>query len=213
MESTAIIHFLKSTVPFSFVVPMISLIAICCHSCHSLYYSLSFFEPCCTTRCHSLSLVVPLVVIRCHLLYHSLSLVVTLVCLFINDHARMYNSFISQEKERNNNHESVRKTYYWKFIFVICSYSTYACRNLGTKSTQGTFAREHVSTQRTWTRKVRNLADSRTGWVDAMKWFLCRLAEHRIKLTIPNLFLLLKMFIELIFQIRCFSLILLFRVC
>ena len=122
-------------------------------------------------------------------------------------------SFISQVKERKNNNKNVRKTYYWKFIFVICIYSTYACRNLGTKSTQGTFAREHVSTQRTWTRKVRNLADSRTGWVDAMKWFLCRLAEHRIKLTIPNLFLLLKMFIELIFQIRCFSLILLFRVC
>ena len=136
----------------------------------------------------------------------------------------MYNSSISQEKERKNNNKNIRKTNYWKFIFVICIYSTYACRNLGTKSTQGTFAhgqvstqgtlaREHLSTQRTWTRKVRNLRHSRTGWVDAMKWFLCRLAEHRIKLTIPNLFLLSKMFIELIFRIRCFSLILLFRVC
>ena len=69
----------------------LSLIAICCHS---LYYSLSLFDTCCTTRCHllsfvvthchSLSLVVPLValvVIHCH----SLSLDVPLACLFIND--------------------------------------------------------------------------------------------------------------------------------
>ena len=82
---------------------------------HWLYYSLSLFITCCTTRCyslsyvvrcrHSLSLVVPLVFTDCHSLSlvvplaltrshflslvaihcHSLSLDVPLVCLFIND--------------------------------------------------------------------------------------------------------------------------------
>ena len=52
----------------SFVVPLLSLIAICCHPLH---YSLSLFVTCCTTRCHSLSLDVPL------------------VCLFINDQSRL----------------------------------------------------------------------------------------------------------------------------
>ena len=75
IERTAIIHSLKCTVPFSLVVALPSLLAICCHS---------------------LSLFVLLIVICCHLLYHSLlpvaigcpslSLDVPLVCLFINDH-------------------------------------------------------------------------------------------------------------------------------
>ena len=75
----AIIHSLKYTVPFLFLVP---LFVICCHS-------LSFV----VTRCHSLLLFVPLVVIRCHSLYHSLSLVFIrwhsmylLSVFFINDH-------------------------------------------------------------------------------------------------------------------------------
>ena len=63
--------------------------------------------------------------------------------------AKMCNSFVSQEKERKNSHKNVRKTYYWKLIFVICSYSTWASRHIGTKSTQDTLVREHVSTQST----------------------------------------------------------------
>ena len=74
IEMMKIIYSLKCTVPFSFVVPLLSLAVIHCHS-------LSLF----VTRCHSLSLVVPLVVIR----YHSLSLDVELVCLFINDRFKM----------------------------------------------------------------------------------------------------------------------------
>ena len=83
IESTAIIHSLKCIVPFSFVVPLLSL-AI------THYHLLSLIVTRCITRCHSLSLVVPLVVTRCrlfsfvvtrcttrcYLLYHSLSLVV-----------------------------------------------------------------------------------------------------------------------------------------
>ena len=62
IERTAIIHPLKCTVPFSLFVPLLSLIAICCHSLH---YSLSLVAPLVVTCCHSLSLVVPLVVTRC----------------------------------------------------------------------------------------------------------------------------------------------------
>ena len=54
IERMAVIHSLKFTVPFSFVVPLLSLIVIYCHS-------LSFVVTRCITRCHSLSLVVPLV--------------------------------------------------------------------------------------------------------------------------------------------------------
>ena len=72
----------------------------------------------------------------------------------------MYSSFILQEKERKNNHANVRKTYYWKRIFVICCYSTWRRRHLGTKtrqaryhvSTQDILAREHVSFQSTLAR-------------------------------------------------------------
>ena len=83
IERTAIIHSLKCTVPFSLVVPLLSLAVTHC-------YLLSHIVARCITRCHSLSLVAPLVVTRCHslslvvirchslyrLLYHSLSLVV-----------------------------------------------------------------------------------------------------------------------------------------
>ena len=91
----AIIHSLKCTVPFSFLVPLVvirchslSLVVICCHSlspgvtrCTTRCHSLSIFVICCTTRCHLLSPVVPIIVIHCY----SFSLDVTLVCLFIND--------------------------------------------------------------------------------------------------------------------------------
>ena len=107
IERMAIIHSLKCTVPFSFVVPLVSLavshyhllslvVTRCITRCHSLYqsmlftvtrcYSLSFVVPHVVTRCHSLSLVVPLAVTCCttwHSLYHSLSLDVPLVCLFM----------------------------------------------------------------------------------------------------------------------------------
>ena len=67
----AIIHSLKCTVPFSFVVPLLSLALTHCH-----LFSLVVTR--CITRCHSLSLVVPLafVVTRCTTLRHSLSFVV-----------------------------------------------------------------------------------------------------------------------------------------
>ena len=80
IKSTAIIHSLKCTVPFSFVVPLLSLAGTHCHLlslvvllvvtlCHLLYHSLSLV----VIDCHLLSLVVPLVVTRCH----SLSRIVT----------------------------------------------------------------------------------------------------------------------------------------
>ena len=112
IERMAAIHSLKCTMPFSFVVPLLSFALTHCHllslvvtrcitRCHSLslvitrWHWLSFVVTRCTTLCHSLSLVV----IRCHSLYHSLSFVVTrcatrchslsldvpLVCIFIND--------------------------------------------------------------------------------------------------------------------------------
>ena len=94
-ERMTIIHSLKCTVPFSFVVPLLSLAFTIAIYCHSLSLVVSLVVTLCTTRCHSLSLVVPLVVTRCHSLSlvvtrcatrcHSLSLVAPLVCLFIND--------------------------------------------------------------------------------------------------------------------------------
>ena len=88
IERMAIIYSLKCAVPFSFVVPLLSLAV-------TYFHLLSLVATCCITHCHSISLVVPLVITRCHSLslavpqvftcYHSLSLDVPLVCLFIND--------------------------------------------------------------------------------------------------------------------------------
>ena len=97
IEMMKIIYSLKCTVPFSFVVPLLSLAVTHCHL-------LSLVVTRCITHCHSLSLVVsldslslivirynllPFVVTRCHSLSfvvtrcttrcHSLSLVVPLV--------------------------------------------------------------------------------------------------------------------------------------
>ena len=94
IERTPIVHSLKCTLPFSFIVPLLSLAVTHCYllslvvtrcitRCHSLSFvvplchSLSFVVTGCTTRCHSLYHSLSLVVIRCHSLYHSLSLVVT----------------------------------------------------------------------------------------------------------------------------------------
>ena len=63
---------------FSFVVRLLSLSTICCHSLH---HSLSLFVTC----CHSLYHLFSLAVTRCTTRCHSLSLDVPLVCLFIND--------------------------------------------------------------------------------------------------------------------------------
>ena len=114
-----IIHSLKCTVLFSFVVPLLSLVAICCHSLslvvllavtlsHFLYHSLSFV----VTRCHSLSLVVPLVFTCCHSLplvvplvftgCHSLSLDVPLVCLFINDPLKDVPTIFKEKRQKGN---------------------------------------------------------------------------------------------------------------
>ena len=110
----AIIHSLKCTVPFSFVVRLLSLalthcyllslvVTRCITRCHSLSlvvplvvtrcHSLSFVVTRCTTRCHLLSLIVPLVAICCH----SLSLDVPLVCFFINDQTQIYLYFLKNK--------------------------------------------------------------------------------------------------------------------
>ena len=60
----AMIHSLKCTVSFSFIVLLLSLALSHC-------YLLSLVVTRCITRCHSFSLDVPLVVIRCHSMYHS----------------------------------------------------------------------------------------------------------------------------------------------
>ena len=103
-------------------------------------------------------------------------------------------------EKRKNNRKSVRKTYYWKLIFVICSYSTWTRRHVGTKKharyvgtyarkarwhvrTQdtlarkharhiGTWARKHTRHVSTWARKARNLADS-SDWNSVFRfiWF------------------------------------------
>ena len=117
----AVIDSLKGTVPFSFAVPLFSLVVTHCHS-------LSLFVTRCTTRCHSLSLVV----IRCHsyhLLslvvplvatrFHSLSLDVPLACIFINDHSFVINDVYKNLKQNVNikvksKHKVVFHTLYWK---------------------------------------------------------------------------------------------------
>ena len=112
IERAAINHSLKCTVPYSLVVPLLSLAVTHCHllslivtRCITRCHSLSLVAPLAVTRCHSFSLVVicchslyhllSLVVICCHSLHHSLLLVVIrchslsldvpLVCLFIKD--------------------------------------------------------------------------------------------------------------------------------
>ena len=74
----AIIHSLKCTVPFSFVVPLLSLTV-------THFHLLSLVVTHCTTRCHSLYHSLSLAVIHFTTRCHSLSLDVPLVCLFIND--------------------------------------------------------------------------------------------------------------------------------
>ena len=90
----AIIHSLKCTVPFSFVVPLLSLSLTHCHLL-SLVVSLAVTR--CSTHCHSMSLVVSLAVTRCTTRCHSLSLDVPLVCLFINDHKKLMTASINNE--------------------------------------------------------------------------------------------------------------------
>ena len=79
IERMAIIHSLKCAVPFSIVLPLLSIALTHCHL-------LSRVVTRCIIRCYSLSLFVPLVVTRCHSLpfavtrttfCHSLSFAVT----------------------------------------------------------------------------------------------------------------------------------------
>ena len=86
----AVIHSLKGTAPFSFAVPLFSLVV---------------------THCHLLSLFVT----RCH----SLSLDVTLACVFINDHSFVINDVYKNLKQNVNikvksKHKVVFHTLYWK---------------------------------------------------------------------------------------------------
>ena len=93
IEKTAIIHSLKCTVPFSLVVPLLSLAVSHC-------YLLSLVATHCITPCHSLSLVF----IRCHWL----SLDVPLTCLFIND--------------RNKASEIKKKLFLYFFVEVMFAF-------------------------------------------------------------------------------------------
>ena len=132
----AIIHSLKCTVPFSFVVP---LAVTCCHllfllslaiiRCHSLSLVVPLVAIRCTTRCHSLSHVVPLVVTRCHSLSlvvirchslsfvvtrcttrcHSLSLDVPLACLFRNDLFLNYGELPDKKYQRTIHIHKIKK--------------------------------------------------------------------------------------------------------
>ena len=88
-----IIHSLKCTVLFSFVVPLLLLALTHCHLL-SLFVSfalthchLSLLVTYCITRSHSLSLVVPRVVTRCtthcHSMYHFSAFLKTIVFLYI----------------------------------------------------------------------------------------------------------------------------------
>ena len=47
-------------------------------------------------------------------------------------------------KMTKNNHKNERKICYWKLVFVICSYSTWARRHA--KQGMSTWPREHVDT-------------------------------------------------------------------
>ena len=91
-------------------------------------------------------------------------------------------TFLFHRKKTKGNLKNVRKTCYWKLIFVICSYSTWArryekqarhvitwarkhIRQVGTWAGKharhaGTWARKHARQVDTWARKARNLADS-----------------------------------------------------
>ena len=60
--------------------------------------------------------------------------------------ARMYNSFISQEKERKSNHKKQRKDIIENLFLLFVAI---AREHVDTKSTQGTLAHDHVSTQST----------------------------------------------------------------
>ena len=96
----AIIHPLKYTVLFLFVVPLI------------------------VSRCNSLSFAAT----RCHSLYHSLSLDVPLVCLFISDRCEglpktdRIISFLAKPRERTNyilhNHKLPNSCYEFQFSGV-----------------------------------------------------------------------------------------------
>ena len=100
IERLAIIHPLKYTVLFLFVVPLI------------------------VSRCNSLSFVAT----RCHSLYHSLSLDVPLVCLFISDRCEglpktdRIISFLAKPRERTNyilhNHKLPNSCYEFQFSGV-----------------------------------------------------------------------------------------------
>ena len=80
------------------------------------------------------------------------------VLRFINDlkvtRSKFYFSYkvcFSGKRQRKST-KNLNKTCHWKLIFVIWSYWHV--------SRQGTLAREHLSTQSSWQRKSRNLADS-----------------------------------------------------
>ena len=85
-------------------------------------------------------------------------------------------TFLFHKKKTKNNNKNVRKTCYWKLIFVISrehvgtqsTQGTWACthaRHVGMWACKyarhvGTWARKHSRHVGTWARKARNLADS-----------------------------------------------------
>ena len=126
IERTAIIHSWKCTVPFSFVVPLLSLVVTHCHL-------LSLVITCCITHCHFLSFVVPLVVTRCHLLplvvpiidtrcttrCHSWSFVATL-CHSMYHSSVFYEPiyFFNQTRHPLNQIKEHRFLYLWTYLLL-----------------------------------------------------------------------------------------------
>ena len=106
IERTAIIHSLKCTVPFSLVVPLLSLAVTHC-------YLFSLFVTRCITPCHSLSLVAPLVVIRCHSFSFIVALVVTRCT--IRCHLMYHSSVFLQTIIKSNSFDFI---HYTEIIFL-----------------------------------------------------------------------------------------------
>ena len=68
-------------------------------------------------------------------------------------------SILFHRKKTKNNHKNVRRTCYWKLIFVICCYSTWArkhtkhARHVGKWACKARKARKHARHIGTWARK------------------------------------------------------------
>ena len=121
IERMPMIHSLKCTVPFSFVVPFA---VTRCHSfpfaatrCQSLSLVAPLVLTRCTTRRHSLSFVVPLVVIR----FHSLSFVVTR-CHSLSFVFTRCTTRLAFYKRLFSHHENAKKSFI-QFLAKVAKFS------------------------------------------------------------------------------------------